>query len=148
VNRSPIQIATVVSALFEEVCYVAHLGGRQDCLVIDPGLEPRRVIEHLQQNRLTPAAILNTHGHSDHIGGNAALKLRWAECPLVIGRIEAPKLTDPELNLSAGFGLPLVSPPADVTVDDGDVYSAAWFDLHVRLIPGHSAGHVVYPSRM
>jgi hydroxyacylglutathione hydrolase len=144
VNSSAIQLATIVSSAFEENCYIAHLGGRNDCLVIDPGLEPRRVIEHLQQNGLTPAAILNTHGHSDHIGGNAAMKLRWPECPLVIGRIEAPKLTDQTLNLSAMFGVPLVSPPADVTVDEGDVYSAAGFDLHVRLVPGHSAGHVVY----
>ena len=36
--------------------------------------------------------------------------------PLVIGAEDAYKLTDPEANLSAPFGLPLVSPPADATV--------------------------------
>ena len=143
-GRPEIRITAVVSAAFEENCYIARLGGRRDCLVIDPGLEPERIIEHLEASALTPGAILNTHGHIDHFAGNEALKKRWPKCPLVIGRGDAPKLTDARLNLSALFGLPLVSPAADATVDEGDVYSAAGFDLHVQAIPGHSAGHVVY----
>jgi glyoxylase-like metal-dependent hydrolase (beta-lactamase superfamily II) len=63
---------------------------------------------------------------------------------LVIGVGDAPKLTDPWLNLSAGFGTPLVSPAADATVKDGDTYEAAGFEWQVRNIPGHTAGHVVY----
>ncbi len=143
-NRPEVQLATIVSVAFEENCYVTQLPGRTDCLVIDPGLEPDRVLDYLDQNGLTPAAILNTHGHSDHIAGNAALKDRWPECPLVIGRGDAPKLTNPKLNLSAAFGFSVVSPAADVLVHEGEVYSAAGFDLHVLAIPGHSAGHVVY----
>jgi hydroxyacylglutathione hydrolase len=144
VNRPQIRLATIVSIPFEENAYVAQLEGRSDCLVIDPGLEPEKILDYLDGRRLVPAAILNTHGHSDHVGGNAALKARWPDCPLVIGSADAPKLTDPLLNLSAVFGGDLVSPPADVTVNDGDTYSAAGFELRVLAIPGHSAGHVVY----
>lgn len=129
---------------FQENAYVAQLAGQEDCLVIDPGLEPGKILAHLDERGLKPAAILNTHGHGDHIGGNAALKQRWPDCPLVIGHLEAPKLTDADLNLSNEFGLGITSPPADVTVKDGDTYSAAGFDLQVREIPGHSSGHVVY----
>lgn len=143
-SRFQIELATVVSAAFEENCYIARIGGRDDCLVIDPGLEPERVLEQLDSLRLSPAAILNTHGHADHIGGNAALKRRWPQCPLVIGSGDAPKLQNPRLNLSAAFGFPLTSPPADRTVADGDLFSAAGFDLEVRAIPGHSLGHVVF----
>ncbi len=139
-----IQLATILSIPFEENAYVAHLEGRLDCLVFDPGFEPEKIIRHLQAENLTPAAILNTHGHGDHIGGNAALKQRWGDCPLVIGSAEEAKLTDAQLNLSAIFGSAVISPPADRTVDDGEVYSAAGFDLLVRLIAGHSSGHVVY----
>ena len=138
------QLATIVSTPFEENAYVAHLKGRDDCLVIDPGLEPERVLAYLESHSLRPAAILNTHGHSDHIGGNAALKDRWPDCPLVIGARDAVKLVDPAQNLSSAFGIALVSPAADATVEDGQTYSAAGFDLEVRAIPGHSAGHVVY----
>jgi len=144
VTHHEIQLATILSIPFEENAYVARIEGRHDCLVVDPGLEPEKIIAHLEAEELDPAAILNTHGHGDHIGGNAALKKRWPDCPVVIGADEAAKLTDARLNLSAVFGAPVVSPPADVTVEDGDRYSAAGFDLTVRVVPGHSRGHVVY----
>ena len=74
----------------------------------------------------------------------AALKERWPDCPLMIGHGDAPKLTDAQLNLSARYGRAIISPPADRTVRAGDRVSAAGFDLEVREIPGHSAGHVVF----
>lgn len=139
-----IHVATIVSRPFQENTYVAWLEGHTDCLVIDPGLQPELILQLLESEELTPAAILNTHGHSDHIAGNAAMKRRWPDCPLVIGEHEVEKLTDPHKNLSADFGLSLVSPPADATVREGERYSAAGFDLLVREIPGHSSGHVVF----
>jgi glyoxylase-like metal-dependent hydrolase (beta-lactamase superfamily II) len=142
--KQVLQLATVVSLPFEQNSYVASLSGRNDCLVIDPGLEPEKILKHLADRQLTPGAILITHGHSDHIGGNAALKERWPGCPLVIGTGDAAKLIDPWQNLSAAFGESIVSPAADVTLNDGDLYQAAGFDLQVRTIPGHSAGHVAY----
>jgi hydroxyacylglutathione hydrolase len=144
VKQPDLQLTVVLSHPFEQNAYIAQLRNRTDCVVVDPGLEPEKIVRHLEQRGLTPAAILNTHGHGDHIGGNAVLKKKWPACPLVIGTNDAPKLGDPWLNLSDGFGTPLVSPPADVTVEDGDVYTAAGFDWQVRSIPGHSSGHVVY----
>ena len=143
-NHPQIRVATIVSTPFEENCYVAHQKGNEQCFVVDPGLEPDRILQCLEAEQLHPAAILNTHGHSDHIAGNGVLKERWPNCPLVIGRDEASKLADPQGNLSALFATPLVSPPADVTVEDGQVYSAAGYDLLVRNAPGHSGGHVMY----
>ncbi len=52
-------------------------------------------------------------------------------------------MSDPRLNLSADYGTPVTSPPADATVRDGEIYQAAGFDLLVREVPGHSSGHVV-----
>lgn len=122
---SKIDLTTIVSMPFGENTYIARIEGRDDCLVFDPGMEPELILDHLDRNGLTPAAILNTHGHADHIGGNAALKQRWPQCPLVIGVGNAPKLTNAQLNLSAPFGMPIESPPPDVTLDDGNVYQAA-----------------------
>jgi glyoxylase-like metal-dependent hydrolase (beta-lactamase superfamily II) len=146
-NQPELKLIRVVSLPFEENTYIARIEGRGDCLVIDPGLEPEKITEKLDSLALTPAAILNTHGHSDHIAGNAALKRRWPDCPLVIGTADAPKLTDPAQNLSAAFGLALRSPAADVTVSDGETYEAAGITLEVLHVPGHSAGHVVYLCR-
>lgn len=139
-----IDLSFIVSVPFEEYTFIVRKKSRKDCFIIDPGLEPQRIIDFLDENNLTPTSILLTHGHSDHIGGNQALKERWPDCPLVIGKRDAVKLTDPQLNLSAAFGVDLVSPPADVTLDDGDVYETAGFKLNVMEIPGHSLGHVVY----
>ena len=72
----------------------------------------------MKKNSL-PAAIINTHGHSDHIAGNAYCKQRWPDIPLIIGSGDAEKLTNADLNLSAPFGVELISPPADRTVHEG-----------------------------
>jgi hydroxyacylglutathione hydrolase len=139
-----LRLGKVVSLPFDENTYIAHLADREDCLVFDPGFEPGQIVNYLDRQSLTPAAILCTHGHSDHIGGNAALKKRWPDCPLVIGSGDAGKLTDPQLNLSAAYGVALVSPPADRTLDEGDQFDGAGLALEVLAVPGHSAGHVAF----
>lgn len=143
-SHPAIHMTCVVSIPFEENCYVVWLPGRSDCVVIDPGLEPEKILQVLDDQHLRPAAILNTHGHADHIGGNAALKSAWPDCPIVIGRADAAKLVDARENLSRPFGLDVLSPPADVVVEDGQTYVAAGLNLEVVAVPGHSAGHVVY----
>jgi len=139
-----LQTRAVVSQPFGENTYIAYLDGRDDCVVIDPGLEPHLIFEFVEKHGLTPAAILNTHGHSDHIGGNAAMKDQWPDCPLVIGHGEADKLTDANKNLSAPFGMPMISPAADDTVAEGDVRRWAGIDFEVFETPGHSIGHVTF----
>ncbi len=138
------KILTVVSAPFEENSFIAFLPERADCLIFDPGLDPEALIRAVESNRLTPAAILCTHGHADHIAGVGHLKERWPTCPLLIGAGDASKLTDPVGNLSAGYGFNLVCPPADRTVREGEILELAGFNLVVRETPGHSVGHVVF----
>lgn len=143
-KKSPVMIRSVVSMPFDENTYIVSQPGQAECLVIDPGFDPQQVLEVLAEHHLTPAAILCTHGHSDHIAGNEALKERWPSCPLIIGHGDASKLTDPVGNLSAGYGFKLVSPPADQTVREGEQLQLAGLTLTVRETPGHSAGHVVF----
>src|SRR6478672_608540 len=99
------QIQTIVSMPFAENSYVLWKQGSSAAVVVDPGLEPEAILEFLEERGLTPVAILNTHGHADHIAGNAAMKGAFPEAPLVIGRNEAAMLGDSEANLSAPFGL-------------------------------------------
>lgn len=142
-----LSVHTVVSDLFAENAYVAHLPDSSDCLVVDPGLNPERILHLLERQSLTVAAILNTHGHADHIAGNGALKDRFPGAPLVIGRGDAPKLADGELNLSAPFGFAVTSPSADRLVSEGDQIEHAGIGLSVYDTPGHSVGHVVFLHR-
>lgn len=137
-------VLSIPSVPFDENTYIAHLDGQAECIIFDPGMQPDKIFAAIEQHKLTPVAILCTHGHSDHIAGNGAMKDRWPDCPLIIGAGDADKLTDPVGNLSAGFGIELVSPPADRTVVEGDVLELAGFRLRVAETPGHSSGHVVF----
>ncbi len=142
-----LEIQTIVSMPFAENTYVAWRAGRIDCVVIDPGMEPDLILDFLTDRGLTPAAILNTHGHADHIAGNADLKAAFPQAPLIIGTNDAPLLADPVLNVSRSYGIDVTSPPADRLVAEGDILSFAGMALDIFDVPGHSPGHVVFYAR-
>lgn len=129
---------------FEENCYLVFRKGSSDCVVIDPGFNAAGILEKLNADSLTPAAVLCTHGHLDHVFGITELKNNWPDVPVYIGRLDADKLTDPRGNMSANFNVPFTVPAADVLLEDGSLVQAAGLKFKVCLIPGHSAGHVAY----
>ena len=81
-----LQIHTIVSLPFEENTYIVWQPPRSEALVIDPGLQPDLILDFLREQGLSVIAILNTHGHADHIGGNADVKAAYPQAPLLIGR--------------------------------------------------------------
>lgn len=139
-----LRIHVVESMPFSENTYVLFLDPRADCLVIDPGMEPDLILRLLEDLGKRPAAILNTHGHGDHIAGNEAMKQAFPDAPLMIGVNEAHLLTDPSANLSGLFGMPVTSPTADRLLREGDVVDEAGIRFEVIEVPGHSPGHIVF----
>jgi len=145
IDRSAkLEITTVVSEMFSQNAYILRRTDQTSCLVIDPSFEANSILEYLAEHSYDVSAILNTHGHIDHIIGNQTIKDRFPTAPLIIGELDAYKLTDAQANLSAGYGIELNSPEADKTVKHGEYLSFAGMTLETRLTPGHSAGHVVW----
>jgi glyoxylase-like metal-dependent hydrolase (beta-lactamase superfamily II) len=101
------RVERVVDTVFQENAYVVFEkpGGR--CWIIDPSFEPqpRRIASLIDEHSLTPAAILITHCHGDHIAGIDALVDRWPRIDLYVPAAEADWLVDARKNLSAGFGM-------------------------------------------
>src|SRR5688572_25806739 len=56
--------------------YVWTIRDATRAAVVDPG-DARPVLDYLAREKLELVAILNTHHHADHVGGNAGLLARW-----------------------------------------------------------------------
>ena len=139
-----LEISVFVSETFGQNAYILRKTDHQSCLVVDPGFEVQGIMDYLDSGGYQLDAILNTHGHIDHIAGNRAVKGRYPAATLVIGEFDAHKLSDAKANLSASYGIDLVSPDADLRVSHGDKLKFAGLELETRLTPGHSPGHVVW----
>lgn len=69
---------------YQTNCYLAFNKTKQEALIIDPGIGASSwVIDTLKSAGATPLAILNTHGHFDHVWSNAELLEHFKEIPLL-----------------------------------------------------------------
>lgn len=146
-NQMPskkINVTQIVSETFAVNTYVVRQEDSNDCLVIDPGFEPEQIIDFLEKHRLTPHAILVTHGHMDHIAGINAIKEKYTVCNVYASKIDAFKFTNPNGNLSALYGFPVVLHEPDFLLNDGDRLNIVDIEIQAILVPGHSAGHLIF----
>jgi hydroxyacylglutathione hydrolase len=114
----------------------------KDCLVVDTGLSPQPLIDHLQKSELDPVAVVYTHGHLDHTFGAKALRENWPDIKVAIHKNDADMLTDADKNLSAAMGTPLEFSAADIILNDGDEVDFAGVKLKVIHTPGHTPGGI------
>ncbi|MDO5309353.1 MAG: MBL fold metallo-hydrolase [Planctomycetia bacterium] len=143
-NESDLDIERVVLSDIEENAYIVALKNADSCVIVDPGMEPLALINRLLTKRLTPEAILVTHGHWDHIGGVNLVRKHWSDVTIYVGVNDRSKLTDPNGNLSPWLSTPHKTYDADVSVTDGDTISVANLTFKALWTPGHTSGHMVY----
>lgn len=113
---------------------------------VDPGGDPREVLDFLAERGLELEMILLTHSHADHIFGLEALRER-ARLGVALHEEEAPFLSDPKENLSRWMGADYRCRPAERELRHGDCLSLGSMTVEVRHTPGHSPGSVCYLVR-
>jgi hydroxyacylglutathione hydrolase len=86
--------------------------------------------------------IINTHGHFDHIIGNRTLKEEFKNAKIIIHPLDKEKLNDPVKNGLKFFGESIVSPDADMTINEGDEIKIGKIKLKVIHTPGHTKGSI------
>jgi glyoxylase-like metal-dependent hydrolase (beta-lactamase superfamily II) len=124
-------------------CYLASCPRTREAVVIDPGGDAPAILEKVREAKLLVRRILLTHAHGDHIGGIGEIKAATGASVLVHPE-EAGSLTDPMENMSALFGVSIVSEPADGLIDDGDEIPVGESILRVLHTPGHTPGGVSF----
>lgn len=109
-----------------------------DGLVIDPADNVEEIITEAKKNKLRINYIVNTHGHVDHIGGNAEMK-KHTGAKIIVHEEDAFMLTSTPAMMLKIFGAKQ-SPPADILVQDGNTIDTGNVSLKVIHTPGHSPG--------
>jgi hydroxyacylglutathione hydrolase len=131
-------------------CYVLAPHAGSDAIVVDPGQRAMGTLRRiLDENRLTPAAVLLTHGHIDHIWSAQKVADTYG-CPAFIHPADRFMLADPikgfgprigQLALGALFR----EPRQVVELDrDGATLDFGGIAVAVDHTPGHTRGSVVF----
>jgi hydroxyacylglutathione hydrolase len=131
-------------------CYVLADRPGTDAIIVDPGQRAMGALRRiLDENRLTPAAVLLTHGHIDHMWSAQKVSDTFG-CPTYIHPEDRFMLTDP----IHGYGPRLAQlvtgaffrePKQVVELDrDGDKLDLGGVTVNVDHTPGHTRGSVVF----
>ncbi|MHC1741688.1 MAG: MBL fold metallo-hydrolase [Syntrophobacteraceae bacterium] len=136
----------LVVGMLQTNCYI--LGDRANgvAVVIDPGGDKARIANRLQQLELELVAILNTHGHFDHVMDAWPLK-EMAGGEIYLPAKDEYLLNDRMVGLAAVLGPAggsgsKTNPVVDHSMKEGDVLTFGAIRLEVLDTPGHTPGHV------
>lgn len=122
-------------------CYVVGCTATGKAAVIDPGGDVPLILELLKNIRCTPEIIINTHGHFDHVGGNAGL-LRETDAELLIHADDLPFLRNSREHADM-WGMEFEdSPEPTRLLHGGEELHVGELLLRVIHIPGHSPGGI------
>jgi hydroxyacylglutathione hydrolase len=111
--------------LNDNYIYLLHDPVSGETAAVDPAVA-QPVLDALEQKGWHLTAILNTHHHSDHVGGNLELKQKTG-CTVIAALLDQHRI-----------------PGFDRGVVDGDVITLGKHTAQVISTPGHTSGHVAY----
>jgi hydroxyacylglutathione hydrolase len=135
------QIKQIKLGSMEIFCYVLGDEASRTCALVDPAFETRKILDIVQKEGYRVTHLINTHGHADHVAGNAAIKAA-TNAELIIHEHDAKRLTTFINKLFARALGGRGSPPANRLVKDGDTIEIGKTKLLVIHTPGHTPGGI------
>jgi len=126
---------------FAENTYVVIGPSGRKAMLVDPGFDSEPIADELDARGLSVEVILNTHGHLDHVAGNAFFHRR-TNAPIAIHAADLPFLRN--LRAQAGmYGLDAdASPEPTIELVEGVPLRCDGVPFEVIHTPGHSPGGV------
>lgn len=123
-------------------CYILGDPDTQEAIVIDPGGDADEILEIIRHRGWRVQAIVNTHGHFDHVLAVAEVQAMTG-ARFLIHPAEAPVLRDYQPLVRAWLGFDPGPPPEpDGALREGDLLTVGRARLQVVHTPGHSPGGV------
>lgn len=120
-------------------CYVLGCENSKEGVVVDPGDDTDRILDAVSRHGLKVVAVINTHGHFDHTGGNQRI-ITETGAGLLIHELDAPMLAR-AVDTAAMFGLTAEnSPPPSRFLTEGEFIAFGEYRLRVLHTPGHTLG--------
>lgn len=133
------KIKAVTTGAFEEICYIIWSKKKQ-ALIFDPGHDAALIANVLEDQSLTVAAYVCTHGHSDHI--NALAELHTHHPAPVLMHSNDWKWAFDAINQIAPYYPVPKAPPSESfqALEQSETWTFA--DLHFKCMetPGHTPG--------
>jgi len=127
---------------FQENTYVLYSGS--DAIIVDPGCyekhEQEELISFLDSKNLTPKMLVNTHGHIDHVLGNAFVKAKY-KIPLYIHSLDVPLLAAVQTYASNYGFAGYQTSEAENLLEEGSQHPLGDTSFSVLFVPGHAPGH-------
>lgn len=145
-------LASFPAGPWQANCYLAAAGPGAECVIVDPGVDAGAGVRSLlSEHDLTPAGILLTHGHIDHVATAAALAGEFG-VPCWIHPEDRVLLTDPAAGLGVDsrallaqlFGSERFEEPTDLRLLDERGFELAGLSFRVVHAPGHRPGCVMF----
>ncbi len=137
-------IKTLVFNPFQENTYIVF-DETKECIIVDAGCytsaEQAELVAFIQQNGLKPKLAVNTHGHVDHVLGNAFVKEKF-NVPIA-GHPEDMPLIQMASKHALMYGFTIEDVPSiDQNLNHNDTITFGNTTLKVIHTPGHSLGGI------
>ena len=135
------RVITISVGPFEMNCYVVAEDNHPECIIIDPGDEPCKIIKTIDQAKLKPVKIINTHNHIDHARRVSDIQKHF-DIPFFICEDDQPLLESlQEQGLLFGFDASAIPEIKDY-LKDGDTFKLVEKTFRILHTPGHSPGSI------